>query len=131
MKYYIVILFFVLFACNKSSEQANKLIGKWKLIEIYNDPGDGNGVWLKASDENTYTYQFNNDNTFSKDGSNNDCDGVYLIDYRLEQYYILTLTCHKNLEITSIFYFNNGYLIIDGAPNNCDESCAEKFVRVE
>ncbi|MBJ6367169.1 hypothetical protein [Snuella sedimenti] len=72
MKNLLIILMImgVIFSC--SNDDANKnvvnpeLIGKWKLIETFEDPGDGSGVY--ESIESEKTIEFSNDGTFTING---------------------------------------------------------------
>ncbi|HYE53845.1 MAG TPA: hypothetical protein VD996_03345, partial [Chitinophagaceae bacterium] len=57
-------------ACEKSNMQdeeinlqsdgnntvANSLVGKWRLVEIYQDRGDGSGQWVSAPDAEEVTF---------------------------------------------------------------------------
>ena len=111
--------------------QKADIIGKWKLIETYDDLGDGGGDWVIVSVDDSYTYQFKDDNTFIRSGGQSDCNGVYSLESNVEQYSILTLTCQNSEGAKRTQSFNNNYLIIDVAPYGCDESCAEKFKRID
>lgn len=54
-------------SCNKESndEKKDTLIGKWQLIEEYvYDINDGTEGWLEVSTENSFTIEFNENNTF-------------------------------------------------------------------
>ncbi len=64
MKNCLIILFtLTLISCssnNDSTEGNKKLIGKWKLIEQYSDPGDGSGTFQPISSERIIEF-FSND----------------------------------------------------------------------
>lgn len=51
---YLGMMIVALIACKEPVQepvvQNNGLIGKWKLTETYNDPGDGSGKWMKAKE---------------------------------------------------------------------------------
>ena len=49
--------------------QPDSLAGKWKLIEYFQDRGDGTGDWIKAGPTNTDTIIFYKDGIFSASGS--------------------------------------------------------------
>ncbi|ADF51927.1 lipocalin family protein [Zunongwangia profunda] len=57
---------FVLSGCDNEEYgmyEVDRIVGSWKLVEVYNDNGDGHGQWSPA--ENAYSYTFNEDGTFS------------------------------------------------------------------
>ena len=58
-------------SCSTSNEvetpkeaENNSLIGKWKLIETYSDPGDGSGTFQAANSQKTFEF-FSNDSVYS------------------------------------------------------------------
>jgi hypothetical protein len=58
------------FSCSKNIVKNNSLVGKWKLVEYYMDPGDGSGTW-KADNTGSNFIEFKPDgNYISTDSSN-------------------------------------------------------------
>jgi hypothetical protein len=60
------LLFFLLlfFACTNDEDNENpELVGSWKLVEQYSDPGDGSGDYEPVDSE--FTITFNEDGTFT------------------------------------------------------------------
>ena len=70
MKKIVFILFAVgiLFSCNNDDDSNTnvELIGNWRLVEIYSDPGDGSGNFETVNSEKTI--EFRNDGTLSANG---------------------------------------------------------------
>lgn len=60
----------IIFSCSKSDDNQNVInsdfIGKWKLTETLQDPGDGSGVYERIDSEKTI--EFFNNGTFSING---------------------------------------------------------------
>lgn len=67
---FILTITVLVFSCTKDYEIQNVVnpdfIGKWKLVETYNDPGDGSGVY--ESIDSDKTIEFFNDGTFTITG---------------------------------------------------------------
>ncbi len=61
----------ILLSCSNDDESKNvvnpQLIGKWKLIETFLDPGDGSGTYQSIESEKTI--EFFNNGTFAISGS--------------------------------------------------------------
>jgi len=59
---FYVVLFLALIGCHKDElkKHNNKLIGKWKLIESYINPGNG-GYWHKEQTNPPVTIEFTSD----------------------------------------------------------------------
>ena len=58
----------VLISCSKSDDNKNAdLIGKWKLIEVLADPGDGSGIFHSVLSEKIIEFQSNG--TVTSNGS--------------------------------------------------------------
>ena len=123
----LLLLTITFVSCSKENNNEtgeNEIIGKWKLIQTYADPGDGSGNWMSVTENESYLLIFYANNTFERNGSLNDCSGTYSIVNT-----VLTLNCN-NVESTYSYSIANKNLIIDGSPFYCDESCAEKFERI-
>jgi len=52
--------------CQNQAATAGTLVGKWRLVEYYNDIGDGKGhlSWQKTDDKSAEMLEFKNDGTF-------------------------------------------------------------------
>ena len=61
----------IIYSCSNDDENQNvvdpQLIGKWKLIETFEDPGDGSGTYQSIESEKTI--EFFNNGTFAISGS--------------------------------------------------------------
>lgn len=66
----ILIVTGIIFSCSKDNDDQNfttpNLIGKWKLIETFEDPGDGSGIYKSIDSEKTI--EFFNNGTFTING---------------------------------------------------------------
>ena len=102
-----------------------ELLGTWKLIEIYSDPGDGSGDFVAISSEKTI--QFNADGTLSSNA--NLCD---IFSEPLES----SAGTYSELEATisiigcqssSTFEIVGANLIVS---YSCIEFCQEKYVKL-
>jgi len=87
--FFLICLIITCFACESNDNIALdvELIGDWRLIEIYSDPGDGSGSFTSVNSQKIIT--FNEDGSITSNGSlcdisitsNNPTSGVYsLID---------------------------------------------------
>ncbi|WP_178988857.1 lipocalin family protein [Winogradskyella schleiferi] len=66
---YLCFGLFILSSCNNDDEsntQTSEIIGDWKLIEVYIDPGDGSGTFQAVESDKTIT--FFNDGTVTSTG---------------------------------------------------------------
>ena len=43
-------------SCNNDDDSPVTLIGAWNLVEVYNDPGDGSGGYVPASENKTLQF---------------------------------------------------------------------------
>ena len=137
--FFILLIGFFSMSCHiTDNKQEDTIFGKWKLIETYDDPGDGSGDWIVVSDDDSYTYQFNSDFTYiyNRNENNSNIMGTYKLkpddNINDEKVYILTIKRDGfDTESKLSLHFDDEYLIIDGTPYGCDESCAEKFIRID
>jgi hypothetical protein len=62
MRIYLLVLLLVLFSCHKDEFKRHNynLVGKWKLIESYVNPGNG-GYWQKSKTYTPLTIEFTSD----------------------------------------------------------------------
>ena len=130
MIYRITLLLFVLMiSCDsKEIEPENDLVGKWRLIEVYADPGDGSGEYNPVTSDKTI--EFKNNGQFLSNGQmchveiepSAGSKGSYSIDDK-------TLTpdnCEFAVDLP--FEFQGSLLIIH---HFCIEGCGEKYEKVE
>ena len=53
----------LLFGCSSDDVDSSNIVGKWKLVQVLADPGDGSGTFVNIESNKTIT--FLSDNTFS------------------------------------------------------------------
>ncbi|NEU07608.1 hypothetical protein GZH53_04710 [Flavihumibacter sp. R14] len=102
------------------------LVGKWKLSETLNDPGDGSGEWRKVKGTDYYI-------AFKANGevSGNALPGYAV--YSVRDSTVITFT-----KADGITYQNYSYQLKDGklnmspaGPIMCIEACGSRYVKVE
>jgi hypothetical protein len=132
MKKVFVVLFsfVVIMACNKSDDNKNPdLIGKWKLIEVLADPGDGSGTFQRVTSEKIM--EFHTDGNVTSNGSI--CDMSIESDtprsgtYSLSDSTINSPDC-QNLPL-KIRFRKEGSVLIIYYP--CYEACMTKYTKLE
>lgn len=130
-------LVLTMFGCsnddNESPLQEKSIIGTWKLIEIYNDSGDGNGRWNSVEDGYTYNFSANGEFTstrFSECGNGNysivsnelsldfDCEGFTAGIENPDGIFI------------ELFTFESNYVILTPTYLTCIEGCGWKFKKI-
>jgi hypothetical protein len=126
----LVIIILLFSSCSDDSSENVKLVGKWKLIEVLADPGDGSGVFRSVNSDKTI--EFFSDGTVKSNGSlcymNIGSDQRGEGTYSLEENTITPKNCSLNEVDIKIFYeFNNSKLILNFF---CFEPCREKFVKI-
>ncbi len=118
--------FGVLFSCSKSEENTNTdLIGKWKLIEVLADPGDGSGTFHSVSSDKII--EFHSTGTVTSNGSicsmsiesNSSSSGTF----SLSDSTINSPDC--SAYPLKIGFQKEGSILIISYP--CDEACMEKY----
>ncbi|MCL6217879.1 lipocalin family protein [Zunongwangia pacifica] len=111
--------------------EVDRIVGSWKLVEVYNDNNNGRGVWSPA--ENVYSYTFNEDGTFSSTRFPQCTGGNYSI---YDDEIVLDFDCNNNRtmgisSVSSTFieefdYDGNNVIFIPTYPA-CDKGCKLKF----
>lgn len=103
------------------------IVGTWKLIEVYSDPGDGSGDFTAVESDRTIT--FNADGTLTSNG--NLCYMTIDTDVSTSATYsenALLLNCgfeEESLEYT--YEINESHLIINYP---CIEACQAKYSKI-
>ena len=102
-------------ACKKdSSDNAKVLIGKWKLVEVYDGYANGgNFMWNTVSDNNSHVLTFSQNGQYNKkeNFNNQECIGTYVLltSTNLE----VNTNCNTSVEKMAISELTNTTLIID------------------
>jgi hypothetical protein len=128
----LIVIGFSLIACSNDDDANSadaELVGTWKLVSIYSDPGDGSGDFVAVSSDKTIT--FNADGTlnsnanlcllFSETGESS--SGTYS-----ETEGSFTITDCETMPVTANFELIDSDLIISYF---CIEGCQEKYEKVE
>jgi hypothetical protein len=131
---FFVISFFC--ACGEADEPTSvvfqpitdvgELLGKWKLVESSQSIGDGKQHWTSV--ENGYTYQLNEDGTFSSDRFK----ACTALKYSLSgSSLVLEFECDgETIEYTENAVMADGNLFLSPvAPIICIEGCSYRFER--
>jgi hypothetical protein len=129
MKRILFVLFIVgtIFSCEKKDNIDSDLIGKWRLIEVLADPGDGSGTFHGVSSKKVI--EFHSDGTVTSNGSicdmsiesNKPSVGIY----SLSDSTINSSNC-DNSGIKIRFIMSGPSLIISYP---CDEACQAKYFK--
>ncbi|MBI9037124.1 MAG: hypothetical protein JEY97_03250 [Bacteroidales bacterium] len=128
MKKIIFLLGFaiIVFSCDKNNDKQvdSDLIGKWGLIEVLADPGDGSGTFHSV--QSNKIIEFHDDGTITSNGeicdmsieTNNSTSGAYsLIDSTIS-----SNDCSNQMNIS---FEQNGSTLIINYP--CIEPCRAKY----
>ena len=118
----------VLISCSKSDDNKNSdLIGKWKLIEVLADPGDGSGTFHSVSSEKIIEFQSNG--TITSNGSICDMSIESVSSssgtYSLSDSTINSSNC-SNTPL-KIRFRKEGSALTISYP--CDEACIAKYLK--
>lgn len=134
MKKLSLLLLLTIFMVSCASEDKtlefteDNLIGTWKLVESYADPGDGSGTYQPVA--NGYTFSLNNDGTFTSERIP-ECEfGTYRIESaRLFFMY----DCPEYTEtFEDIAKFEGSRLVTSPlSPSACIEGCGSKFKKIK
>jgi len=122
-----IVLLLFLTACKKDPTPGVETeVGKWQLVEVLFDPGDGSGGWQEVDEDMPLReIEFKEDGSFLSNmplcpivGIQPDTPGTYS---KSEQ----TITTNTNCEIP--YSFEDGFIILSF---QCIEPCLEKFKRI-
>ena len=125
----LAIVYLCLVSCSSDNEdQDPSLVGEWKLIEIYSDPGDGSGGYNPVV--SIKTIEFKSNGKYVSNGtlchlsleSNNASYGTY----SSEDKTISPTNCDPMTKLT--FEIKNSNLIIN---HFCIEGCGEKYRKLD
>lgn len=128
---YLSIVF--MFSCNSDDNQQNNInsdvVGNWKLIEVYADPGDGSGDFVPVESEKTITFTTNG--TMSSNA--NLClvfsdPGETSIGTYSESDTSITITDCEISPVTAYYEIATTNLIVSYF---CIEGCQEKYEKVD
>ena len=123
-------------SCNNDDENTgedNSIVGTWKLIEIYNDPGDGAGSWNSV--DNGYLYKFFENGQFTSTRFSECSSGSYsmnstelTLDFDCDGF----TTGIEDPEGTFVenYTFESNRIIFVPTYLNCIEGCGWKFEKI-
>lgn len=133
----LILLFLAVFVLSSCSDDDNgdpvvqqpELVGNWKLIEMYADPGDGSGDFEPV--ESNKTVKFGIENDISSNGSlcfmsiesDNPTEGTYS-----ESEETFTIPTCGIVPFSSSFRIVGSNLILS---YSCFEACQEKYVKID
>lgn len=119
----------ILINCNKNDENKDTdLIGKWKLVAVLVDPGDGSGTFQSVSSDKIIEFQSNG--VITSNGSI--CDitiessSASSGTYSLSDSTIISSSCSDNIPLKIRFHKNGSILTINYP---CDEACIAKYIK--
>lgn len=125
MKKGLLILFFFILATSCKKED-DGLVGRWQLIELLADPGDGSGTFYPVS--STKTFEFHADGSLTSNGSichmGSSTDTPSKGTYSLADSTIRSASCVSS-DYGSIRFTHSGTELIVRYP--CIEPCLAKF----
>lgn len=148
MKWTIILAFTVAIAagCEKSNDVAddpetriqastdpsvkNTITGTWRLVEYFQDRGDGTGTWIGATDAQREQI------TFTADGKVSFSSNSPLVNRGFDRYRIVDanhveLYSSSNADMKELYYFNresDDQLIFNP---QCRENCSRRYVRID
>jgi len=117
----------ILYSCSPKDAVDPDLIGKWRLIEVLADPGDGSGTFHSVASNKTM--EFNSNGTVTSNGSICDMSIVSgtssIGTYSLSDSTLKSSNCETS-PMKIRFQKSGSYLIIHYP---CDEACSAKYVK--
>jgi hypothetical protein len=123
----ILTILLLLVGCSDDSPEplTTDLIGKWRLVEVLSDPGDGSGVFQKVDSEKNIVFGY--DGMVSSNG--NLCSQSTEINASTSGVYSLADSTISNSDCTLYFRLENGELTMGNF--NCIEACSAKFLKIK
>ena len=137
MKNMIVLFLTISFTsigCEESeNKQETSIYGTWKLIEVYSNPGYGNGQWLKVNEG--YTYEILPNNSFNST-KHKECDNgnfrytntQITFEYKCDGF--TTGIESPPGEFSYDYSFENGRLLLSPIFLSCIEGCGYRFTKI-
>ena len=117
-------------SCSNDNSENIDLIGKWRLIEVLADPGDGSGVFRSVNSSKTLeffadgTVKSNGSLCYMNTGTQQEGEGTY----SLEKGLIRPKNCTINgINVTISYKIEGPDLILSYF---CIEPCREKFIKI-
>jgi hypothetical protein len=121
MKRFLTSIFFIiLFASCEKTEEGSSLVGKWKLVATLNDPGNGSGEWLPATQYATIK--------LSKDGSVKTRNLSEFKKYEVIDSVTIKFTSPNDSTINYKYSLKGGGLELKPP---CIEPCGLRFLRID
>ena len=115
-RFFLILLTFVvlLISCKKDSD--NNILGKWKLVEVYDGyVNGGNFRWNNVANENSHTLEFSANGQYlrkeNQNGNVQQCVGTYTVD--TENLLEINSSCNTVTEKIQITELTSASLIID------------------
>ena len=131
-KMFLILFVGLLLSCTDKDDKTIDLdlIGKWRLIEVLLDPGDGSGTFYNITSDKTI--EFHSDGTITSNGSICAATGRANIPsagtYSLVDSTISSPDCANDLPFNTRFK-KEGSSIIISYP--CVEPCKEKYIKTQ
>lgn len=128
---YLPFLLFLTMSCSKSNDDDSSkasIIGKWKLIELYNSDGGSSPNWHTIT--NGYTIEFFSNGTFTSTKHIECTTGSYTISPTNEVNMTYNCVGFTNSYLEKVETNTSTQLILKPTYMNCDEGCSVKFEKV-
>jgi hypothetical protein len=128
---FFLISFVLFFSCEKNTDITADadVLGKWKLVQVLADPGDGSGQFRNV--ESDISIEFHDDGTVSSNGQLCSVtivpDGEYSGTYSINDSTIIPDGC-SYAQTKLSFEIEGKYMIIYYP---CIEACRSKFKKVD
>ena len=128
---YLPILLFLTMSCSNSNDDDSSkasIIGKWKLIELYNSDGGSSPSWHTIT--NGYTIEFFSNGTFTSTKHIECTTGSYTISPTNEVNMTYNCVGFTNSYLEKVETNTSTQLILKPSYLNCDEGCSVKFEKI-
>lgn len=128
----ILVVCLTTISCKKEKNYNDRILGKWKLVEIYDGYLNGGKFqWNNIPNESSHTLIFNNNGQYilkeDINGNYSQCNGTYILksDYNLE----LNSNCNYLTEKMKISEIQSSIIIIDR--NVIEGTIRYKYILIE
>ena len=128
---YLPILLILTMSCSKSNNDDSSkpsIIGKWKLIELYNSDGGTSPTWHTVT--NGYLLEFFSNGTFTSTKHIECTTGSYTISPTNEVNMTYNCVSFTNSYLEKVETNTSTQLILKPTYMNCDEGRSVKFEKV-